>query len=551
MELMEEKARRYQTNKIDGYYPDEGPLRRELYPKHMEFFAAGLTYRERCAMCANRVGKCCTSETIINTKEGYRTVGELYTQGEPFEVEARPGVFAKASAPFKKPRKEQCLRFEMSDGQWFECAMGHRVLTTEGWFFAADYVQLSRLRDGFSPDPLLSSLGYGPSVHDTDGPRSTRTPQDFSGRYSDDPRQCGEQLPDESDTDLSPLPSLNDAPACNPAWLTRDDLEARYTNTPSPISYPLPNLGGVGRRVARSAEWLDSVFGTTVRRLFDLPPISQPLPVEVTGLLQSGTAFYRHQILEDGSFALNHVPNSKMQRDLSSPRGSSQPQHGLGSGRKLKIVLGRNPLELSYVNGAVVSSVYSIGAHDVYDFSVETHKSYVAGGVIHHNTEGMGGYETALHLTGQYPEWWPGRRFTKPVDWWAVGKTNQTTRDIVQYKLMGKMGELGQGLIRQDCIGRWTRKTGIHDAIDTVQVKHVSGAYSVLGFKSYEQGRDSFEGTEKDGIWDDEEPPQDVYGEQLIRTATTNGMMLITFTPLLGMSQVVMGFMPQESRLDV
>ncbi len=166
-------------------------------------------------------------------------------------------------------------------------------------------------------------------------------------------------------------------------------------------------------------------------------------------------------------------------------------------------------------------------------------------------TEGMGGYETALHLTGQYPEWWVGRRFTKPVDWWAAGKTNETTRDIVQKKLMGPMGRLGTGLIRQDCIHKFTRKAGVHDLMDSVQVKHISGGLSELGFKSYQQGRDSFEGTEKDGIWDDEEPPLDIYGEQLIRTATTNGMTFITFTPLEGMSQVVMSFMPQESRLEI
>jgi phage terminase large subunit-like protein len=166
-------------------------------------------------------------------------------------------------------------------------------------------------------------------------------------------------------------------------------------------------------------------------------------------------------------------------------------------------------------------------------------------------TEGMGGYETAVHLTGQYPDWWPGRRFTKPVKWWAAGKTNETTRDIVQAKLMGPMGNIGTGLIRQDTIIKWTRKAGVHDLMDTVHVKHISGGVSQLGLKSYQQGRDSFEGTEQDGIWDDEEPPMDIYGEQLIRTATTNGMVLITFTPLAGMSQVVLSFMPQESRLEV
>src|ERR1700689_2972920 len=38
-------------------FPDEGPFRRELYPKHVEFFWASATYKERLFMAANRVGK--------------------------------------------------------------------------------------------------------------------------------------------------------------------------------------------------------------------------------------------------------------------------------------------------------------------------------------------------------------------------------------------------------------------------------------------------------------------------------------------------------------
>ena len=42
----------------------------------------------------------------------------------------------------------------------------------------------------------------------------------------------------------------------------------------------------------------------------------------------------------------------------------------------------------------------------------------------------------------------------------------------------------------------------------------------------------------------------DVYGECLIRTATTNGIIMLTFTPLSGMSEVVLQFMPAEFRPD-
>ena len=41
----------------------------------------------------------------------------------------------------------------------------------------------------------------------------------------------------------------------------------------------------------------------------------------------------------------------------------------------------------------------------------------------------------------------------------------------------------------------------------------------------------------------------DVYGECLIRTASTNGIIMLTFTPLLGMSEVVMSFLPAEMQI--
>ena len=53
-------------------------------------------------------------------------------------------------------------------------------------------------------------------------------------------------------------------------------------------------------------------------------------------------------------------------------------------------------------------------------------------------TWGIGGYETTVHLTGDYPPWWEGRRFDRPVDVWAAGDTSETTRDIVQLALMGR-----------------------------------------------------------------------------------------------------------------
>jgi hypothetical protein len=59
----------------------------------------------------------------------------------------------------------------------------------------------------------------------------------------------------------------------------------------------------------------------------------------------------------------------------------------------------------------------------------------------------LGCYEATLHLTGLYPEWWEGHRFTHPVDWWAASDTSETTRDILQYEFVGPMNEIGTGMI--------------------------------------------------------------------------------------------------------
>jgi len=54
-----------------------------------------------------------------------------------------------------------------------------------------------------------------------------------------------------------------------------------------------------------------------------------------------------------------------------------------------------------------------------------------------------------------------------------------------------------------------------------------------------------FQGTGKHVIWLDEEPPADVYDECLLRLMTTNGLLIATFTPLLGLSDVAMRFLPE------
>lgn len=153
-----------------------------------------------------------------------------------------------------------------------------------------------------------------------------------------------------------------------------------------------------------------------------------------------------------------------------------------------------------------------------------------------------GAYELACHLTGDYPSWWKGRVFKEPTNCWACGKTGQTTRDTVQLELVGQVGALGTGMIPKDKILQTWSRPGIPNALDTVQVKHVTGGVSTLGFKSFDQDVQAFMGTARHAIWCDEECPHLIYNECLIRTATTKGIIFITFTPLTGMTPLIMSF---------
>jgi phage terminase large subunit-like protein len=160
-----------------------------------------------------------------------------------------------------------------------------------------------------------------------------------------------------------------------------------------------------------------------------------------------------------------------------------------------------------------------------------------------------GGYETACHATGIYPDWWEGRRFDHPTEIWVAGDTGQTTRDIIQDVLCGYPNDaLGTGMLPGNLILQVRRRSGIPDAFDTVKVQHVSGGESIIGFKSYDQKRKAFQGTGKHFIWLDEECPQDVYGECLLRTMTTGGIICVTFTPLSGMTTFIQDFLKEAHR---
>lgn len=161
------------------------------------------------------------------------------------------------------------------------------------------------------------------------------------------------------------------------------------------------------------------------------------------------------------------------------------------------------------------------------------------------------GVELVYHLTGRYPDWWEGKRFTKGQQWWVVGNRSTTVRAVLQPLLLGEVGSFGTGLIPADALDISTLKDAkkADTSVSVFRVSHVSGSISTVEFKADEQGRKAFEGTER-SIWIDEECSPGVYQEALIRTMTGNNIMMMTFTPLDGRTEVVNGFLGEDGDIN-
>jgi phage terminase large subunit-like protein len=127
-------------------------------------------------------------------------------------------------------------------------------------------------------------------------------------------------------------------------------------------------------------------------------------------------------------------------------------------------------------------------------------------------------------------------------------ETAEVTRDGVQRLLVGEPkdeSQWGTGYIPYDALESFTRRQGVASALDGVMVRHESGGHSMLGFKSYDQGRAKWQGETLDIIWFDEEAPLDIYIEGLTRTNATDGMVYLTCTPIRGMSDVIYSFIQE------
>ena len=159
-------------------------------------------------------------------------------------------------------------------------------------------------------------------------------------------------------------------------------------------------------------------------------------------------------------------------------------------------------------------------------------------------------YETAMHLTGLYPDWWNGFRFEKAITCMVAGEGWSQVALVLQNELLGtqdvKISEnIGSGAIPRHCIITNTMRNDGANCIG-VEVKHKSGGNSYLLFANYTQEVRQLQGFKLNLAVFDEQPPDDFFSEIVTRTATTQGKVLCSFTPLKGLNGLVSKFWNKE-----
>jgi phage terminase large subunit-like protein len=127
----------------------------------------------------------------------------------------------------------------------------------------------------------------------------------------------------------------------------------------------------------------------------------------------------------------------------------------------------------------------------------------------------------------------PFRRNRKDCEGWIVSVSYEVQRDVAQKKILHY---LKRDWIEDIVMAEGKKGAPSYGIIEKIIVKNVFGGVSALSFKSYEQGREKFQGASLDFVWFDEEPPGDIYDECRMRVFDRAGDIFCTMTPLKGLT---------------
>lgn len=154
-----------------------------------------------------------------------------------------------------------------------------------------------------------------------------------------------------------------------------------------------------------------------------------------------------------------------------------------------------------------------------------------------------GGAQSAQLMLGTHPVFSPkseycpsgNGRVPVPNHGWVVSLDFAGVRDITWPELL-----------------RWLPRDSIKEIRMADRIIILKNG-STAGFKSTDSGREKFQGTSRNWIWIDEEPPEDIWTECKMRIMDCDGIMYLTMTPVDGMTWVYDGLYQQKNnpKLDI
>lgn len=132
-----------------------------------------------------------------------------------------------------------------------------------------------------------------------------------------------------------------------------------------------------------------------------------------------------------------------------------------------------------------------------------------------------GAMETARYVLNKHPT----KEIKLPIEVWAASPSYDTQEETTQAALMRYI-PMSEVRNIEKLRGGIFRKIVLMNG-------------STITFKSYEQGREKFQGAGKRLIWFDEEPPQSIYDECFVRVKAGQPLdTIMTMTPVNGMTWV-------------
>ena len=166
------------------------------------------------------------------------------------------------------------------------------------------------------------------------------------------------------------------------------------------------------------------------------------------------------------------------------------------------------------------------------------------------------GTELAYHVLLDYPTWWIGKRFNNIRAVWIVAESGALYKDSLQKLLFGEAGEdIGTGLLplaeKNNGVGiiSYSALQGTPGGIGGCIIRNKKGKTCSITIKTNEMKREMFQAAKVDIIAFDEEPRLDIYEECSLRLMAIGrqkepGIAMFAFTPLKGLSNVVLQFLP-------